>query len=107
MLLLERAGFYVFGVQAGSEGIRLAQKEEFDLVILDVNLPDRDGFEVCAWLKQDFRFARTPIFLVSGHWNEENRRRAFELGAADCIDKPFDAAAITERIFRHVRVLKK
>ena len=35
MLLLERAGFYVFGVQTGSEGIRLAQKEEFDLVILD------------------------------------------------------------------------
>lgn len=107
MLLLERVGFYVFGAQTGSDGIRLAQKEEFDLVILDINLPDRDGFEVCAWFRQDFRFARTPIFLVSGRWNEEHRRHALELGAADCIDKPFDGTAITELVSRHVKAPKR
>ena len=103
MLLLERAGFNVFGARTGADGIRLSQKEEFDLVILDVNLPGKDGFEVCAWLKQDFRFSRTPIIFASGHWNEENRRRALELGAADCIDKPFDASAFVQRSLSHVK----
>ena len=107
VLLLERAGFCVFGAQTGADGIRLAQNEEFDLVILDVNLPDKDGFEVSSWLRQDFRFDRTPIFFISGRWNDENRRRALEFGAADCIDKPFDAAALFQRIFERIKALKR
>ena len=102
-LLLERAGFDVFGAQTGMDGIRLSQKQEFDLIILDVNLPEKNGFEVCAWLKQDFRFSRTPIIFASGHWNEENRRRALDLGAAELIDKPFDALAFVSRIFSHLK----
>lgn len=103
---LERAGFCVLGVQTGMDGIRLSKTEEFDLVIVDVNLPEMDGFEVFAWLKQDFRYCRTPIIFISDHWNEENRRRARELGAADCIDKPFDAPAFVRRIFSHVRTIQ-
>jgi DNA-binding response OmpR family regulator len=103
MLLLEGAGFEVCGAQNGRDGIRLAQKEEFDLVILDVNLPEKNGFEVCAWLKQDFRFSRTPIIFTSGDWNEENRRRALELGAADFIDKPLDAPFFLQKIFSHLK----
>jgi DNA-binding response OmpR family regulator len=106
MLLLERAGFNIFGARTGTDGIGLSQKEEFDLVILDVNLPGKDGFEVCAWLKQDFRFTRTPIIFVSGCWNKENYRRALELGAADCIDKPFDASAFVQRILSHIKVAR-
>jgi len=105
ILSLERAGFCVFGVQTGMDGIRLSKTEEFDLVILDVNLPEQDGFEVFAWLKQDFRYSRTPIIFISDHWNDENRRRARELGAADCLDKPFDAPAFVRRIFSHVRTI--
>ncbi|MGA3283175.1 MAG: response regulator [Verrucomicrobiota bacterium] len=106
-LLLERAGFEVFGAQTGMDGIRLSQKEEFDLVILDVHLPEKNGFEVCAWLKQDFRFSRTPIIFASGHWNEENRRRALELGAADFIDKPFDTSFFLQKIFSHLKTARR
>ena len=105
ILSLERAGFCVFGVQTGMDGIRLSKTEEFDLVILDVNLPEQDGFEVFAWLKQEFRYSRTPIIFISDHWNDEKRRRARELGAADCLDKPFDAPAFVRRIFSHVRTI--
>jgi DNA-binding response OmpR family regulator len=104
--LLERAGFCVFGARTGVDGIRLSEKGEFDLVILDVDLPEQDGFEVCARLKQDFRFSRTPIIFISGQWNEKHRRRALELGAADCIDKPFDAGAFGRRISSHVRTTR-
>jgi len=103
MLLLERAGFEVFGARNGVDGIHLSQREEFDLVVLDVNLPQKNGFEVCAWLKRDFRFSRTPIIFTSGHWNEENRRRALELGAADLIDKPLDASRFLQTIFSHIK----
>ena len=106
MLLLERAGFNVFGARTGADGIRLSQKEEFDLVILDINLSGKDGFEVCAWLKQDFRFSRTPIIFASDHWNKENRQRALELGAADCVDKPSDVSAFVQQILSHVKVAR-
>jgi DNA-binding response OmpR family regulator len=106
MLLLERAGFCVFGARTGTEGIRLLRKDEFDLVILDANLPGKDGGEICTWLKHDFRFSRTPIIFVSDCWNEEKRCRALELGAADCIDKPFEAPAFVRRIFSHVRTTR-
>ncbi|HLX96725.1 MAG TPA: response regulator [Verrucomicrobiae bacterium] len=106
ILSLERAGFGVFGVQTGRDGIRLSQTEEFDLVILDVNLPGQDGFEVFTRLKRDFRYSRTPIIFISDHWNEENRRRARELGAADCLDKPLDAPDFVRRIFSHVRTVQ-
>jgi two-component system, OmpR family, response regulator VanR len=105
-LLLEHAGFCVFGARNGVDGIRLSEKGEFDLVILDVNLPGQDGFEVCARLKQDFRFSRTPIIFISGQWNEEDRRRALELGAADYIDKPFDAPAFGRRICSHIKATR-
>ena len=103
MLLLEHAGFEVVGAETGADGIRLSQNEEFDLVILDVNLPEKNGFEVCAWLKHDFRFSRTPIIFTSGHWNEENRRHALELGAADLIDKPFNASRFLQIVFSHLK----
>lgn len=106
VLPLVRAGGCVLGAQTGADGIRLSKNGEFDLVILDVNLPEQDGFEVCAWLKQDFRFSRTPIIFISGHWNEEHRRRALELGAADCLDPPSDVSAFVRRIFSHVRTTR-
>jgi DNA-binding response OmpR family regulator len=102
-LLLERAGFEVTGVRTGANGIHVSRNEEFDLVVLDVNLPEKNGFEVCAWLKQDFRFTRTPVIFTSGHWNEENRHRALELGAADLVDKPLDAARFLQIICSHLK----
>jgi len=104
--LLELAGCEVFGAPTGPDGIRLSQNEEFDLVILDINLPEKDGFGVCAWLKQDFRFSRTPIVFVSGDWTEESRRRALELGAVDCIEKPFTATQFVARVFSHLKTTR-
>ena len=107
ILLLERAGFCVFGARTGMDGIGLSQKDEFDLVILDADLPGKGSFEICAWLKQDFRFNRTPIIFISSCWNDENRRCALELGAADCIDKPFDVLVFVQRILYHLKTPKR
>lgn len=104
MLLLDRSGFDVSGGQTGAEAIQLCRREEFDLVILDVSLPDKSGYEVCAWLREDFRFNRTPIVFISSFWSESDRQRACELGAADCIDKALDGPAFVQRIARHLKL---
>ena len=102
-MLLRRVSFEVTLAATGSEGIHRARREEFDLITTDVDLPDMNGFEICACLKKDFRFLRTPIIVLSGRSEEENRQRAFALGAADFIFKPFDPFIFVSRILTHIR----
>jgi len=105
-ILLRRVDLEVAIAGSGIEGIRLARQEKFDLITMDIDLPDMSGFDVCACLKQDFRFLRTPIIFISGRSTEENRRRAFELGAADFILKPFDPFIFVSRILVRVNPVK-
>jgi len=101
--LLRRVGFEVAIAKGALEAIHLAQNDEFDLVTVDIDLPGMNGFEVCAWLKQDFRFNRTPIIFVSGRVDDESRWRALNTGAADFIAKPFDPFSFISRILCHVK----
>jgi len=84
----------------------LARKTEFDLVVLDAGLPEMGGLEVCTWLKQDFRYGRTPVIFVSGHASAEDRRRCFEAGAVDFIPKPFDPFVFVSRVVACVKPAK-
>jgi len=100
--LLKRVGCDAVSAQTGTEGIRLAQAEAFDLITLDIDLPDIDGLEVCRRLKQDQRCFQTPVIFVSGRVCEGHRQRCLKLGAADYIVKPFDTFAFVTRIFFHL-----
>ena len=101
--LLKQAGCEVVGAKTGTEGMRLAQAGEFDLITLDVDLPDISGLEVCRRLKRNPRLCHTPVIFVSGRLCEGNRQHCFELGAADYIVKPFDAFVFVSRIFSHLK----
>jgi len=101
--LLQRIGFDITIARTGTEAMRLARGHEFDLVTLDLDLPDISGLEVCAYLKEDFRFGRTSIIFVSGQFTAEDRRRGVEAGGADFILKPFDAYTFVSRILCHVK----
>lgn len=101
--LLTRAGCGVEVVTTVKKGMRLAQKEEFDLITLDVDLPGASGFEICSRLKQNPRLQDTPVVFVSGHPCEEARLRAFDLGAVDYIIKPFDPTDFIFRIMCHAK----
>lgn len=104
--LLRRVGYQLATANTGAAGAALARKEEFDLVLLDIDLPDMTGFELCAYLKQDFRYCRTAIIFVSGRTGEADRRCAFELGAADFIAKPFDPFVFVARVVSCVKPVK-
>ena len=83
--------------------MRMAQAGEFDLITLDIDLPDTSGLEICRRLKQDPHLCHIPVIFVSGRLCEGNRPRCFELGAADYIVKPFDAFVFVSRIFSHLK----
>ena len=104
--LLTRAGCDVTTAQTGSEGLQRAKDEAFDVITLDIDLPGISGFEICRRLKRNPRLRHIPVIFVSGRLCEEDRRHSLELGAADCIDKPFDALAFAQRILSYVKTAR-
>jgi DNA-binding response OmpR family regulator len=100
--LLARAGCEVLAVHSGKEGMELAQKKKFDLIALDIDLPDISGFEVCKEIKQRHFSRHTPIVFISGRPLEEDIQRGLELGAVDYITKPF-GMEFASRLLSHVK----
>ncbi len=101
--LLKRAGCETAGARTGAEALRQAGERKFDLITLDMDLPDTNGLELCRRFKQDLHLCQIPVIFVSGRLCEENRQRCAELGAADYIVKPFDALVFVSRIFAHLK----
>ncbi|MFZ6048957.1 response regulator [Pseudomonas sp. CR3202] len=95
---LSRAGFQVRSVADG-EGFRRAMGEEAaDLVILDVMLPDEDGFSLCRWVRAHQRVAQVPIIMLTASSDEADRVIGLELGADDYLGKPFSPRELLARI---------
>lgn len=96
--MLRYAGFDVQVATSGREGMEQATENKFDLITLDLDLGDADGFEIFCDLKQRHISYRTPIVFVTGRASDQCRQQAMDLGAADFIAKPFDFADFKARI---------
>ena len=94
-LYLERDGFAVVGAGDGDEALALAARHEPDLVILDLMLPGRDGFEVCRELR---RRGDTPILILTARDDDVDAIVGLELGADDYVTKPFNPRALMARV---------
>jgi diguanylate cyclase (GGDEF)-like protein len=89
---------------SGREALKLASESVPDLVLLDVNMPEMSGFEVCKAFKLDPVLAAVPIIFVSSHENAELQAKALELGAADFISKPPQAPVVLARVRTYQRL---
>jgi two-component system response regulator RegX3 len=89
-------GFDVHAVIDGPSALLVAQQERFDLVLLDVMLPELDGFRVCAQLRE--RGDRTPVLMLTARGSEEDIIRGFESGADDYVTKPFSVRELAARV---------
>jgi DNA-binding response OmpR family regulator len=98
VFLFTRAGCEAEAATNAEKALRLAQTEAFDLITLDVEIPDLDGFRLFQKLKLIPHLKETPVVFVSGNSTIENQQRALELGAADFIEKPFDTQDFLSRI---------
>jgi len=100
-MMLSNANLNVYATDLGEEGIDLAKLYDYDLILLDLNLPDMNGHEVLRQLRR----ARvdTPILILSGNDDAENKIRGFGFGADDYMTKPFHREELIARIHAIIR----
>jgi len=99
-----QAGFDVVSATNGETALRAVKEERFDLIVLDLMLPDLAGTEICRRLKQSPQTAQIPIIMVTAKGEEVDRVVGFELGADDYVVKPF---SVRELILRARAVLRR
>ncbi|MEW5941643.1 MAG: response regulator [Chloroflexota bacterium] len=91
-------GYEVFTVNWGEDGVRACQTNHPDLVILDIRLPDIDGYEVARRLRSERRTANVPIIFLTEKRERNDKLQGLELGADDYITKPFDIQELRLRV---------
>ncbi|HEX5691020.1 MAG TPA: response regulator transcription factor [Roseiflexaceae bacterium] len=92
---LRQAGYFPISAANGAEALALFEREQPDLVILDVNLPDMSGFEICRRIRSE---ARTPIMMLSVRGSEEDQVSGLDGGADDYLTKPFSPRTLLARV---------
>src|SRR5215204_5192519 len=100
-LMLKAQGFNVYTTDLGEEGIDLGKLYEYEIVLLDLNLPDMSGFEVLRSMRVSK--VKTPILILSGVAGIENKVKGLGLGADDYLTKPFHKDELVARIQAVVR----
>ncbi len=93
---LEENGFEVDAAYDGRIGIGLASSQDYDLVILDLNLPHHNGYEICEVIRR--RNNKVPVIMLTALGGMDDKMQAFELGADDYLVKPFDFRELLARI---------
>jgi DNA-binding response OmpR family regulator len=96
--IIEKEGYAVITANNGLTGLRMAQGEKPDLLVLDVMLPGLDGFEICNRLRRDPLTATLPIIMLSAKGQESDKTMGLKLGANEYLTKPVDRALLLEKI---------
>ena len=96
--LLERRGHEVVVATTGAEGVTLARTSPYDLILLDLRLPDGDGCDFVPGLVPAGAQEATPVIAVSAHALAADRVRAIEVGCCAFIEKPIDVTTFADRI---------
>jgi putative two-component system response regulator len=89
--ILEQKGFEVTGAEGGNQALTLLADQTFDLILLDVMMPEVDGFAVCRKIKEDPRLKDIPVIFLTAKGGGEALAEGFESGAVMYINKPFTA----------------
>ena len=96
---LELSGFDVTLASDGKEGLDLALKEDFDIIILDIMLPGMDGFDICKEIRKE---KDIPIIMVSAKKEDIDKIRGLGIGADDYMTKPFSPSELVARVKAHL-----
>jgi len=105
-LLLERDQFEVLEAANGRQAVEIAVRERPDLMLIDLNMPEMDGYEAIGRLRRDFTLATLPIMVLTSEEGPGVEKRVLELGADDYIIKPFDPEVLLSRVHAVFRRLK-
>ncbi|NCA85586.1 MAG: hybrid sensor histidine kinase/response regulator [Clostridia bacterium] len=90
--------------QSGKDALEKTQKVPFDLILLDVMMPDMDGYEVCRLLKENPVTDKIPVIFLTAKTEPESIVRGFDVGGADYVTKPFHGQELLARVETHIRL---
>ncbi len=99
-------GTKLIAVQDGSNAIEISKEKKPDLILLDINMPGMNGFDVCVKLKELPETKDIPVIFVSAKVSSEDISRGFDTGAVDYVTKPFNHSELKARAFTHLKLAK-
>lgn len=102
--MLKEHGYKARPVPSGALALKAARNQPPDLILLDVNMPEMNGYEVCAALKEEPQLADIPVIFISALNETVDKVRAFEVGGVDYITKPFQFAEVEARVATHLQL---
>jgi len=105
--VLLQKGYQVSYALNGPEAIGLVKSKQFDLILLDILMPDMDGYEVCTQLKNNDKYKSIPIIFLTAKTDPVSIIKGFELGAVDYLGKPFNAEELLARVGTQMKIRKQ
>lgn len=104
MNILKNEGYKMFYAKSGEMALKLVSEHNFDLILLDIMMPDINGFEVCKRLKNDEKTKRIPLIFLSGKDSSSDIEQAYECGGIDYVVKPFITIELITKVSSYVRL---
>ena len=102
--ILESSGYDVYTADSGKTALELLSNVQMDLILLDIMMPQLDGFETCKIIKNDVNTRNIPILFLTAKVDVESVAKGFEYGAVDYIRKPFNALEMLARVKTHIQL---
>lgn len=102
--LLSQVGYSVLSCNSGEDALTFLEKERVDLVLLDVNMPNLNGFEVCLRIRQNFALDDLPVIFLTNREDSDSVTKGFHAGASDFISKAAISDILLARVNVHIRL---
>ncbi len=104
--MLKPYNYQLLTAMSGKEALEMVEQHDPDLILLDIRLPDINGYEICERLKSDQKTKDIPIIVTTAFAHQEYREKAFALGADEFITKPYLLDSVVERIEKQLTIAK-
>ena len=104
--ILKKEGYSLLEAEDGEQAIEMAFQEMPDLILLDIMMPKKDGYDVCVQLKADKKTANIPIIFLSAKSQTEDKIKGLDLGGADYVTKPFDRGEVLARVRAQLKIAR-
>ncbi len=101
MNMLKDEGYHMFYAKNANMALKLIKEQNFDLILMDIMMPELDGFEACKILKADKTISHIPIIFLSGRDSSDDIQKAYEVGGVDYIIKPFIDIELKTKVAIH------
>lgn len=99
--------YTIFSAKKGMDGIMIAQREVPDLIIMDIMMPDMDGYKVCTAIKSSQQTSQIPVIFITAMSNEGDQAKGLACGAIDYITKPFSSSIVKARVKNHLELKRQ